>query len=164
MLKDFIQFLFSLPVCFVSLALFVSEYVLDLREYIRPPVISCNEFMSLTIAQVSCQFVIMVVLNYLFSESSYIQNICLFYIILHVFQFSLLLISLFDLKTICSSLSLFLDHSWVISTEYLPFSQQVLACKCQIRNMPRRRNYLWENCKRYQKSIGTLTNTCECKF
>ena len=145
MLKDFIQF--SLPVCFVSLALFASEYVLDLREYIRPLVIPCNEFMSLTIVQVSCQFVIIVVLNYLFSESSYIQNICLFslenylifsffyssflfstiflffYIILHVFQFSPLLISLFDLKTICSSLSLFLGHSWVISTKYLPFSQ-----------------------------------------
>ena len=33
----------------------------------------------------------------------------------------------------------------------------------QIRNMPERRNHSWKNYKRYQKSMGTLSDTCRCK-
>ena len=44
----------------------------------RPLVIPCNKFMSFSILQISCQFIVIVVLDYLLSKSNRVQDTYLF--------------------------------------------------------------------------------------
>ena len=73
------QVLFYLLVCFGDLALFISKYILfDVIEHIGLPVAPCDKFMGLDISWMTCQLMIMMVLDYLLLKSSRIWHICSF--------------------------------------------------------------------------------------